>query len=70
MSDTTIICIRDEETAEMFQRQRHKRGMSSDEYLRHLMEEVSVSRSREELIEQTERLNERLAELIDEGDVI
>lgn len=64
MGDRVIISICDEETAEMFQKQREKRGMSSDEYLRHLMKEVFISRSREELVEQTERLNEQLAELM------
>lgn len=64
----TTISIQDEEVAEMFRRRRDERDMSSGEYLRFLVEEATVSRTRNELIKQTEQLNKQLGRVISKGD--
>ena len=68
MTFRTTISIQDEEVADMFRRRRDERDMSSGKYLRFLMEEATVSRTRDELIEQTEQLNEQLRQVISKGD--
>lgn len=68
MTFRTTISIQDEEVAEMFRRRRDERDVSSGEYLQFLMEEATVSRTRDELIEQTEQLNEQLRRVISKGD--
>lgn len=68
MTFRTTISIQDEEVADMFRRRRDERDMSSGKYLRFLMEEATVSHTRNELIEQTEQLNEQLRRVISKGD--
>jgi len=68
MTFRTTISIQDEEVADMFRRRRDERDVSSGEYLQFLMEEATVSRTRDELIEQTEQLNEQLRRVISKGD--
>jgi len=60
MTSETTIYVSDSETAEMFRRRRDERGMSNAEYLEFLLTEATVHKSREQLIKQTEQLNERL----------
>jgi len=56
----TSIRVADQDVAEMFRRRRDEREMTNAEYLEFLLKEATVHRNREELIKQTQQLNERL----------
>ena len=64
MTRETTIYVSDAETAEIFRRRRDQREMTNDEYLEFLLTEATIYRNREQLIEQTEMLNEKLQGIV------
>ena len=68
MTSETTIYIGEVDTAESFRRERDERGMTNEEYLNFLLSESELQQTTEQLIKQTEILNEKLGGVVAGGD--
>lgn len=69
MTNKTTLYVSDVGVADRFREERDERAMSNAEFIKMLLENHTINQSRDELIEQTEILNERLENAI-EGDQV
>jgi len=69
MTNKTTLYVSDVGVADRFREKRDERAMSNAEFIKMLLENHTINQSRDELIEQTEILNERLENAI-EGDQV